>query len=135
MLRPRRSTFRSQSPFTILLETVPPVFHIGLVSCLAYYAFAMNPYSTEWKVSAVFVVGQIVLNWFSFLANKSSVVPNPKNFPGYMHKYAAQDPEKRRKEEEEGKVAYCTTFSRDRWRECETCDMHVPADTRFDSMI
>ena len=135
MLRPRRSTFRSQSPFTILLETVPPVFHIGLVSCLAYYAFAMNPYSTEWKVSAVFVVGQIALNWFSFLANKSSVIPNPKNFPGYMHKYPAQDPEKRRKEEEEGRVATCTTFSRDRWRECETCDMHVPADTRFDSKL
>ena len=133
MLRPRRSTFRSQSPFTILLETVPPVFHIGLVSCLAYYAFAMNPYSTEWKVSAVFVVGQIALNWFSFLANKSSVIPNPKNFPGYMHKYPAQDPEKRRKEEEEGRVSTCTTFSRDRWRECETCDMHVPADTRFET--
>ena len=133
MLRPRRSTFRSQSPFTILLETVPPVFHIGLVSCLAYYAFAMNPYSTEWKVSAVFVVGQIALNWFSFLANKSSVIPNPKNFPGYMHKYPAQDPEKRRKEEEEGRVATCTTFSRDKWRECETCDMHVPADTRFET--
>jgi len=126
-MRPRRSTFRSQSPLTILLETIPPVFHISLVSCLAYYAFAMNPYSTEWKVSAVFVVGQIALNWFSFLANKSSVIPNPKNFPGYMHKYEAQDPERRRKEEE---VKSSTTFSRDRWRECETCDMHVPADTR-----
>ena len=90
MLRPRRSTFRSQSPLTILLETIPPVFHVGLVSCLAYYAFAMNPYSTEWKAAALFVVGQIALNWLFFISNRVAIQYNfcwpefwPENWPQF----------------------------------------------------
>jgi hypothetical protein len=127
MLR-RRPAFRRTSPTSCLLETFPPIFHLSLTISLTYYAVIMNPYSKEWQLATAFVVGQILLNWGFFLTNRSSVATSTRNFPGYVHKFPSMDKEKRKSDEEEGRVP--NAVKRSDWRECETCDMHVPTPTR-----
>ena len=65
---------------------------------------------------------QILANWALFLANKSTIATSSRNFPGYRHKYPSM---KYREEEDEEKEELMGVRS-DEWRECETCDMHVP---------
>ena len=72
---------------TLLLETLPPIFHVSLLSLLTYYTFYLNPESVSWHLMTIFVVAQILLNWFFFLQNKSIIRASPKNFPGYKHRY------------------------------------------------
>ena len=115
---------RHRSLPNLLLETIPPVFHILLVSLLAYYAVHLNPGSALWLLATFFVVAQILLNWGFFLANKSIVIASPKNFPGYMHRFPSLTSSRDFQEvhEEVEKV-------NNEWKECESCDMHVPLRT------
>ena len=115
---------RPRSMATCLLETVPPVFHLALIGSLAYHAIILNPYSNFWPLATFFVVAQIVSNWGFFLANKSIVLASPKNFPGYQHRYPSLTSNKGFKETaaEVAEINY-------EWKECESCDMHVPLRT------
>lgn len=108
---------------TIMLETLPPIFHVTLLSLLTYYSFYLNPDSAFWHLTSIFVVGQILANWFCFLRNKSVVPASPKNFPGYKHRYPSvtslKDYLKDLQSENEEEM-------KKEWRECDSCDMHVP---------
>ncbi len=110
---------------TILLQALPPVFNVALTSFLAYYALYLNPGEARWQLATFFVVGQLAANWVFFVRNRSVVLASPKNFPGYVHRYPSinnsRDP---------GAVdtAALERF-RSKWRECESCDMHVPRRT------
>ena len=115
----------TRSPLTMLLETIPPLFHVLLLGLLTYFVVYLNPTSIRWHLLALFIVAQIVANWGFFLANKSIVFASPRNFPGYVHRYpamTAKDPRAR----EEPPPAYQL---RQGWKECEACDMHVPQRT------
>ena len=71
---------------TLLLETLPPLFHVGLLSMLTYYSLYLNPENIYWHGAVAFIVLQIVANWVMFWANRSVVYASTKNFPGYKHR-------------------------------------------------
>ena len=56
-----------RNALVVLLEIIPPVFHLSLVSLLAYHVFHFHPNSPTWVGGAGFAVLQITLNWIQFL--------------------------------------------------------------------
>jgi len=119
-----------RSAVTILLETLPPVFHVGLTLALSYYAVALHPDEPAWLVAALFIDGQIFAQWLFFRLNQSTVEPSSKNFPGYIHRYpslahAREDDDFDRAPLLDNRLAL--ESMRREWKECELCDMHVPA--------
>ncbi len=125
MLRRGRPRQGIGSVTTLLLETLPPVFNVALTALLSYYAVYLNPGQARWQLAAGFVVLQLAANWAMFVRHRSAVVASPKNFPGYQHRYpslsSSRDP---------GAVDTAALERyRSQWRECESCDMHVPRRT------
>ncbi len=118
----------TRSVVILLLETLPPIFHIVLLSALTYYSFYLNPGRATWHLITFFVVAQLLANWWCFYANRSIVLASPKNFPGYVHRYPSlansKDPGLPTEEERQKLDEYRTL-----WRECDSCDMHVPLRT------
>ena len=84
-MRPRIR--RARSVTTYLLETIPPLFHLFLLTSLTFYSFYFNPSNALWHLSTLFIVGQIVANWVQFLLNRAIILASPKNFPGYVHRF------------------------------------------------
>ena len=80
------STRGGSSLTSLALETLPPVFHVCLLSLLTYYSLYLNPGNFYWHFAVIFIVGQILSNWFMFWANRSIVYASTKNFPGYKHR-------------------------------------------------
>ena len=107
----------------VLLETIPPVFNVALVSGLTFLTFKHHIEDRSGWILAVstFVVLQLILNWIQFLRYKASVPTSTKNFPGYVHRFPSLTCSKDARQVNEEFEAMRST-----WKECEACDMHVP---------
>ena len=68
--RPMTRHKTRRNALVVLLETIPPLFHIGLVSGLAYYVWFFHPNSPTWVMGSGICVFQIILNWIQFLRYK-----------------------------------------------------------------
>ena len=126
-----RFRLRRRSPSSvahILLESLPPVFHLGLLFLLTYECVVLRPDDLRWRLLVAFVVFQIVGNWIFFLWNKSVVWTSPRNFPGYVHRYPANN-EQPKTDSDTAELLPDPEFARSLWKECESCDMHVPVRT------
>jgi len=113
----------------VLLETVPPVFNVCLISGLTFLTFkhhlagAHSITGGDGLIVFItsFVVLQILLNWVQFLRHKATVPTSTKNFPGYVHRFPSLTCSK-----DERQVNEEFEAMRAAWKECEACDMHVP---------
>ena len=68
--RPMTRHKTRRNALVVLLETIPPLFHIALVSGLAYYVWHFHPNSPTWVMGSGYCVLQILLNWIQFLRYK-----------------------------------------------------------------
>jgi len=118
----------------VILESFPPAFNVLLISGLAYLIFRhrhqnSSPDDLEddggggstFAAFAAFSVLQIVLNWVQFLRHRSIVGISTRNFPGYVHRFPSLTTSRDSREVNDDFEAV-----RASWKECESCDMHVP---------
>ena len=68
--RPMTRHRNRRNALVVLLEIIPPLFHLSLVSLLAYYVLHFHPHSPTWVGATGFCVLQIIMNWFQFLRYK-----------------------------------------------------------------
>ena len=68
--RPMTRHRTRRNALVVLLETIPPAFHIALVSGLVYNVWVFHPNSPTWVMGSGFCVFQIILNWIQFLRYK-----------------------------------------------------------------
>jgi len=124
----RYSTSKSRARRTalmVVLESFPPAFNLVLISGLAYLIFKHRDVHNEtFAIFAAFVVLQIFLNWVQFLRHRSMVPISTRNFPGYVHRF----PSMTTPITERSKLVSDDDLDslRAEWKECESCDMHVP---------
>ncbi|CAB4065372.1 ZDHHC [Lepeophtheirus salmonis] len=99
----------------LLLETLPPLFSVCLITSLSWASYSLTP--PEYVPLILLFQIQIIAQCIQFHRYASIVPTSAKNFPGYVHRYPSLTG---RKEETQ------TT----KWEECESCDMHVPISSR-----
>lgn len=120
---------RSGSLGNLLLETVPPVFHVTLTSLLTYLFLTLRPDDHYLRLVGLFFLFQMLANWVMFLLNQATVSVSPKNFPAYIHRYPSLTHARSHEGDQPTELHVAPEFERHLWRECESCDLHVPKRT------
>nr|ACO15224.1 Probable palmitoyltransferase ZDHHC21 [Caligus clemensi] len=99
----------------LLLETLPPLFSVGLIGSLSWASYTLS--APEWFPLILVLQAEILIHWIQFHRHSSIIPTSTKNFPGYVHRYPSM-------------TGYKEEVQTTKWEECESCDMHVPLGSR-----
>lgn len=107
-----------------LFRTLPLVFTALLITGISWTTCQLRWARGQSGWLCFFIPAQIFLNWIQFMRHRSFVPVSIENYPGYVHRYSSmwyeggaeglKNPEASKWPQPE------------RYKECLSCDMHVP---------
>lgn len=105
-----------------IVREVPLLFTALLVMAISWTTMQLRRLEGLSVWICYFVPLQIFLNWLQFMRHRSVVPVSIENYPGYVHRYSSVW----YAGESNGPASAKDRWEEGRYKECLSCDMHVP---------